>query len=307
LPSLSFSLDLKRMDRVSAWGYPAMITRFDESTKDLNEGDTSHLRPAPVVYTEGAVNTFVQDRQGRVIIHSASIAAGNSGGPLVNSRGEVVGVNTWGYTEEDEGAFVNASLPAEAVVAFLTEHGVRPRLTQGQEWPSSAAARRPPPAESTSPLNAAPADDRLRTVGRFSLEVPRGWSVVESDDDSILLGADDDGTALGLVVSGNEGMDLEEAAAAYAKEQGGPAPDWDDDSEMYVFTYSDDGVETRVMVGGAGPDEHVMMFIAGETDNQEALAVLDSLDIQGPAKSPVRQPARSGGKVSGGGQFDNGR
>jgi hypothetical protein len=98
-------------------------------------------------------------------------------------------------------------------------------------------------------------------------------------------------------------MDLEEVAAAYAKELEGPDPDWDDDSEMYVFTYSDDGVETRVMVGEAGPNEHVMMFIAGETDNPEALAVLDSLDIQSPAKSPSRQPARSGGKVSGGGKM----
>ena len=66
LPSLVFSPRVSRMDRVSSWGFPLLVTRFDQSIEEILNGE---LRTAPpVVYTEGTVSAVVENaccRNGR--------------------------------------------------------------------------------------------------------------------------------------------------------------------------------------------------------------------------------------------------
>ena len=40
-----------------------------------------------------------------MIHHDAAIGGGSSGGPLFNSNGDLIGLNTIGYTERTTGAF----------------------------------------------------------------------------------------------------------------------------------------------------------------------------------------------------------
>ncbi len=139
LPVLSFNLALNRSERVSAWGFPSAYTQFDKSIDALVSGDSDAF--PPVITTEGIVNAFITtSTEMESILHSANIAKGNSGGPLINSRGHVVGINTWVSTEEGEGSHVNAALTARAAIAFMRSVGVEPKIVGGEDIPSPHVA-----------------------------------------------------------------------------------------------------------------------------------------------------------------------
>ena len=121
VPVLRIADAVSRTDRVSAWGFPGYITEIDPKLAALAEGDTKSV--PEVVYSEGVVSV-VLDRKPPVILHTASLSQGNSGGPLINSQGVVVGINTFIKAADKSYAQANIALPAKDLVQFMTEHGV---------------------------------------------------------------------------------------------------------------------------------------------------------------------------------------
>ena len=86
----------------------------------------------------------------------AAINRGNSGGPLVNGQGRVIGVNTAIYTPTGAFAGVGFAVPIERAVEFLEEYIVLPATVV----PAAATGVPPasaPPISATAPL---PHDDR---------------------------------------------------------------------------------------------------------------------------------------------------
>jgi S1-C subfamily serine protease len=105
------------LGEVVAAGYPAIALAQDRNLRRLAAGD---LKAAPeVVLTRGTVSA-VQNRERNtpMILHSADISAGNSGGPLIDACGRAVGINTYIVTSQ-QATKANYALGGSWLGAFL--------------------------------------------------------------------------------------------------------------------------------------------------------------------------------------------
>ncbi|SON56890.1 Serine proteasec [Hartmannibacter diazotrophicus] len=86
---------VESLSDVYAIGFPGVVGKNDQRRADFLQGDLSAV--PEVVISSGAVQNVMERSNGvEVVTHSALIHHGNSGGPLINACGQVVGVNTWG-------------------------------------------------------------------------------------------------------------------------------------------------------------------------------------------------------------------
>ncbi|SEP36463.1 Trypsin-like peptidase domain-containing protein [Rhodospirillales bacterium URHD0017] len=102
---------------VVAAGYPSIAIAQDRNLRRLLAGD---LKAAPeVVLTKGTVSAIQnKERNTPMVLHSADISAGNSGGPLIDSCGRVVGINTYIVTSRQT-TKANYALGSSWLAAFL--------------------------------------------------------------------------------------------------------------------------------------------------------------------------------------------
>ena len=121
---------VQKMERVSAWGFPSAVMSDDPKFLGLLQGN---MQAAPeVVYTEGSVNV-VLNRKPPLVVHSATVSQGNSGGPLVNAAGDVVGINTMIKLDDRSYRQSSLAIPSTVIAAFLEANKVSftPAKSQG--------------------------------------------------------------------------------------------------------------------------------------------------------------------------------
>ncbi len=103
---------------VFAIGYPANVDiALEQSEEDV-------LRPAPPVKTRGSISSGRSSKSVESLLHTAPIAPGNSGGPLVDACGRVVGINSFGAVADGGGAEFYFAISVRELVTFLEGQNV---------------------------------------------------------------------------------------------------------------------------------------------------------------------------------------
>jgi S1-C subfamily serine protease len=111
-------------EEVYAAGYPGNV----DMAEGLSMGDL--VSPQAAVKTRGYVSAGRSSRAFDTILHTAPIGSGNSGGPLLDACGRVLGVNSFGTVSENttDSAFYFA-ISTRELSAFLQDAGVSPHVS----------------------------------------------------------------------------------------------------------------------------------------------------------------------------------
>ena len=136
------SADLATGQTVMTVGFPGVI---DGASWATMEGVAFNDKPGegritdpdvqsdfvPAVFP-GAVAKIVTVAKSQLVLHSAKISGGNSGGPLIDANGRVCGINTAIIPAAMAGADYPISIHASELVALARAHSVRIEVTSSK-------------------------------------------------------------------------------------------------------------------------------------------------------------------------------
>jgi len=106
-------------EQVTAIGYPGAVDRAQGmSIQDI-------IKPMSPVRTSGTVSAGRASKQFDTVLHTAPMATGNSGGPLVDSCGRVIGINSFGSLSDGNDAEYGFAVSNREIAGFLRQAGVQ--------------------------------------------------------------------------------------------------------------------------------------------------------------------------------------
>lgn len=148
---------------VVSTGYPGLQLATDPVFRRLLSGEAGAVRELAPVFGTGVINHLQHPREGAtLVLHGAEISPGNSGGPLTDYCGRVIGVNTFLRTDEKLPVTVRYALGTDGLLRFLATNGVSIETERGscdlrgQARPAPAQpAVTPAPAADTPPTRPA--------------------------------------------------------------------------------------------------------------------------------------------------------
>ena len=123
LPALTISGNpAAGQSAVTAIGYPMNVDRAQ------GLGNNDIFRAQPPVTSTGFLSGRRPSREFDTILHTAPIARGNSGGPLVDECGRLVGVNSFGAESQATEAEFFFAVSTRELLPFLRANDVQPQI-----------------------------------------------------------------------------------------------------------------------------------------------------------------------------------
>lgn len=125
---LPLATEVTALDSVVAAGFPGLLLDNDLNFRAMLRGDMTAM--PDLALSQGAI--MAVQNQGRgltTLAHTAPISGGNSGGPLVDACGRVVGINTFINVAVEQASSAGFALASSDLIAYLRDKGVSPTLS----------------------------------------------------------------------------------------------------------------------------------------------------------------------------------
>lgn len=191
---------------VTAVGYPMNV----DQAQGLDIGDL--FRAQPPVKSTGFLSGSRPTREFDSLLHTAPIARGNSGGPLLDECGRVLGVNSFGASGGDADAEFFFAVSVRELLPFLRANGVTAQIN-ASECRSLKDLEAEDRIRSEAARDAAAARDTAaaatRAQRRESLERESTFAVLAERDNALAM------ALLAMVIAGGAG------GYAYLRQQAG--------------------------------------------------------------------------------------
>ena len=173
---------------VFAIGYPASVDIA------LEQSEADVLRPQQPVKTRGTVSSGRTSKAVESLLHTAPIAPGNSGGPIVDACGRVLGINSFGSVPTDGGAEFYFAISARELSSFLANRGVNFMSVRGDCRSVAELTRAEAELEAS-------ARAKLDKEARVAAELQRSREgKVRSDAEHAVIGARENHLALATLL-----------------------------------------------------------------------------------------------------------
>jgi serine protease Do len=169
---------------VFAIGYPGGV----DVAQGLNLDDT--MRPQVPVKTKGSISGGRSAKEFETLLHTAAIGAGNSGGPLVDACGRVVGINSFGTVSNGGDAEFFFAVANREVRNFLSRNKVTARSVDGPclsraELSRAEADRAAAEKAKIEAANREAETAQTKTMGKARQEAE--YAIIEARENRILL------------------------------------------------------------------------------------------------------------------------
>ncbi len=183
-PAAFLSSAIEDGSDVFAIGYPGGV----DIAQGLNMDDV--MRPQVPVKTKGSISGGRSAKDFETLLHTAAIGSGNSGGPLVDACGRVVGINSFGTVSNGGDAEFFFAIANREVRNFLTRNKVALRSVDGpclsRAELSRAEAERAAAEKAKIEAEARAAEAaRTKTLGEARKDAE--YAIIESRETRILL------------------------------------------------------------------------------------------------------------------------
>jgi hypothetical protein len=122
-PATFFAGAAQDGQEVVAIGYPGSVDRAQGMTlSDI-------IQPMSPIKVTGNLSGGRSSKNYDTLLHTAPVAAGNSGGPLVDTCGRVLGINSHGTVSDGNDATFAFAVSNREIASFLRQAGVQPQRT----------------------------------------------------------------------------------------------------------------------------------------------------------------------------------